>query len=84
MEYVLLALPVALALTWTVRRFLRRRGERARVARIRASVEEWLTPEWTDDEPAPDVADQEPPEPEREPFRWFGPGSAGYRRGRSA
>jgi hypothetical protein len=84
-EYVLLALPGVLALVWTVRRCLRRRAERDRLARIRASVDEWLTPEWVDDDAAPDVPEEEPPESEREPpFRWFGSGSAGYHRGRSA
>jgi hypothetical protein len=83
-EFVLLALPVALALAWAVRRCLRRRAERARLARIRASVDEWLTPEWVADNVAPDVADEKPPEPEQKPYPRFGPGSAGYHRGRSA
>lgn len=74
---------VVLASAWTTRRCLRHRTERARLARIRASIEEWLTPERKDD-PAPDVAAQEAPEPKQDPSRWFGPGSAGYHRGRSA
>jgi hypothetical protein len=79
-EYVLVALPALLALAWTVRRYRHRRSERARLARIRASVEEWLTPEWAADDPVPDVAAEEPPKP----VRRFDPGSGGYHRGRSA
>lgn len=83
MEYVLLALPVMLGFAWTTRRCLRRRAERARLARIRASIAEWLTPEWEDDDPAPDVAVRKP-EPKRDRSRWYGSGSTGYHPGRSA
>jgi hypothetical protein len=83
-EFVLLVVPVLLVLGWTVHRCLRRRAERARIARIRASIAEWLTPEWEDDEAPPDVVEKAPSESDQDRLRWFGRGSAGYHRGRSA
>lgn len=73
-----MALPVGLAVAWIVRFCHHRRAERARLARIRARIGVWLTPEWAAAALAPDVAAEEPA------FRRFDSGSAGHHRGRSA
>jgi hypothetical protein len=78
-EFMMLGFIVVLASAWTTRRCLHRRTERARIARIRASIAVWLTPECGD-VPEPDV--RKPAE--QDPSRRFGSGSAGHHRGRSA
>ncbi|MEO6089330.1 MAG: hypothetical protein ABIQ18_40080 [Umezawaea sp.] len=79
MEYMMLGFIVVLASAWTTRRCFHRHTERARLARIRASIDVWLTPECMDAS-APDVRKAA----EQDQSRRFGPGSAGYHRGRSA